>query len=49
MCIFLCGYFDIDSKHARQANNQVNTAHYKMFRWDIMAKYISKYIPIFLR
>ncbi|HBT2006489.1 hypothetical protein G9425_24370 [Escherichia coli] len=46
---FLCGYFDIDSKHARQANNQVNTAHYKMFRWDIMAKYISKYIPIFLR
>ncbi|ARV43401.1 TPA: hypothetical protein MAZ91_005284 [Klebsiella pneumoniae] len=27
MCIFLCGYFDIDSKHVKQANNQVNTAH----------------------
>ncbi|HBT1972277.1 hypothetical protein HA502_18125 [Klebsiella pneumoniae] len=27
MCIFLCGYFDIDSKHIKQANNQVNTAH----------------------
>ncbi|HBW8057513.1 hypothetical protein GXB74_02570 [Klebsiella pneumoniae] len=27
MCIFLCGYFDIDSKHAKKANNQVNTAH----------------------
>ncbi|HBT2016764.1 TPA: hypothetical protein MCO94_003894 [Klebsiella pneumoniae] len=27
MCIFLCGYFDIDSKHAKQANNQVKTAH----------------------
>ncbi|HBT3122398.1 TPA: hypothetical protein MBF27_004825 [Klebsiella pneumoniae] len=27
MCIFLCGYFDIDSKHVKQANNQVNKAH----------------------
>ncbi|NKR33600.1 hypothetical protein FOB33_00205 (plasmid) [Klebsiella variicola] len=27
MCIFLCGYFDIDSKHVKQANNQVNTVH----------------------
>ncbi|HBS9941748.1 TPA: hypothetical protein MEH40_003607 [Klebsiella pneumoniae] len=27
MCIFLCGYFDIDSKHVKQAINQVNTAH----------------------
>ncbi|EIV9760767.1 hypothetical protein MBO20_005043 [Klebsiella pneumoniae] len=27
MCIFLCGYFDIDSKHVKQANNQANTAH----------------------
>ncbi|ARA44285.1 hypothetical protein HJX10_26625 (plasmid) [Klebsiella pneumoniae] len=27
MCIFLCGYFDIDSKHVKQASNQVNTAH----------------------
>ncbi|HBW3691912.1 TPA: hypothetical protein MIK93_004071 [Klebsiella pneumoniae] len=27
MCIFLCGYFDIDSKHVKQAKNQVNTAH----------------------
>ncbi|HBT5000409.1 hypothetical protein HJX59_27275 (plasmid) [Klebsiella pneumoniae] len=27
MCIFLCGYFDIDYKHVKQANNQVNTAH----------------------
>ncbi|HBT2516581.1 hypothetical protein HF676_26930 [Klebsiella quasipneumoniae] len=27
MCIFLCGYFDIYSKHVKQASNQVNTAH----------------------
>ncbi|MBA1560365.1 hypothetical protein G9H15_22290 [Klebsiella pneumoniae] len=27
MCIFLCGYFDIDSKHAKQANNQIKKAH----------------------
>ncbi|NGM95291.1 hypothetical protein G4V14_22425 [Klebsiella pneumoniae] len=38
MCIFLCGYFDIDSKHVKQASNQVNTAHYKIYRRDIMAK-----------
>ncbi|HBV6182583.1 TPA: hypothetical protein MD270_004878 [Klebsiella pneumoniae] len=38
MCIFLCGYFDIDSKHVKKAINQVNTANQKIYRWNIMAK-----------